>query len=236
MKSSTAVAQKQTDLKSTPPPRKPFYEFVKRVFDFVASLIGSIILLIPMLIIAIVIFAKDRGNPIYAQVRVGKGGKDIKVYKFRSMKKYAEHLRKYLTYEQVQEYRKEYKLPDDPRLLGYKNKGDGAICFGAKLRKSSIDELVQILFNILILGNMSVVGPRPIIREELERYYTPEEQKLLLSVKPGLTGYWQAYARNDVMYDDGKRQEMELYYIENRSIWFDIKILFKSAGAVLKGR
>ena len=74
----------------------------------------------------------------------------------------------------------------------------------------SIDELPQILFNICILGNMSVVGPRPILQSELEENYTPEEQKLLLSVKPGLTGYWQAYARNDVGYQNHERQEMEL--------------------------
>ena len=77
-------------------------------------------------------------------------------------------------------------------------------------------------------------GPRPILQEELERYYTPEQQKALLSVKPGLTGYWQAYARNNAKYDTGERQGMELYYIENRSAVLDIKIVFATALAVLK--
>ena len=81
---------------------------------------------------------------------------------------------------------------------------------------------------------MSVVGPRPVIREELEEHYTPEEQEKLLSAKPGLTGYWQAKARNNASYETGERQKMELYYVENRSIWLDIRILFATVGAVLR--
>lgn len=83
---------------------------------------------------------------------------------------------------------------------------------------------------------MSIVGPRPIIESELLENYSPEEQKLLLSVKPGLTGYWQAYARNNIGYVDGERQKMELYYVHNRSVLLDIKILFKTVGTVLRGR
>ena len=139
-----------------------------------------------------------------------------------------------LTPEQLAEYKKEYKLKDDPRLIGYKKAGDGNKCFGAKLRRMSLDELPQIMMNILILGNMSVFGPRPIIKSELKENYTPEEQKLLLSVKPGLTGYWQAYARNNVGYVNGERQKMELYYIHNRSFLLDIKIIFKTIITVLK--
>ena len=136
--------------------------------------------------------------------------------------------------EQLAEYKKEYKLKDDPRLIGYKSAGDGDKCFGAKLRRMSLDELPQILVNILLLGNMSVVGPRPIVESELKENYTPEEQKLLLSVKPGLTGYWQAYARNNAGYANGERQKMELYYISNRSFGLDIKIIFKTIITVLK--
>lgn len=125
-------------------------------------------------------------------------------------------------------------MKDDPRLIGYKSAGDGDKCFGAKLRRMSLDELPQILVNILLLGNMSVVGPRPIVESELKENYTPEEQKLLLSVKPGLTGYWQAYARNNAGYANGERQKMELYYISNRSFGLDIKIIFKTIITVLK--
>jgi lipopolysaccharide/colanic/teichoic acid biosynthesis glycosyltransferase len=214
---------------------KPVYSAIKRIFDFISSLCVSVVLLIPMLIIAVIIMIKDFGNPIYAQKRMGRDGKILKVYKFRSMKKGADNLEEMLTPEQLEEYRKEYKLSDDPRLIGYKKPGDGSKCFGARIRRASLDELVQILINICILGNMSVIGPRPILKEELEENYTHEQQKILLSVKPGLTGYWQAYGRNNVCYKDGKRQEMELYYVKNRSVSLDIKILFKTVEAVLKG-
>ncbi|MCH5348936.1 MAG: sugar transferase [Oscillospiraceae bacterium] len=215
---------------------KPVYDFFKRIFDFVSALAASIVLLIPMAIICIVIMIKDPGNPFFLHKRLGKDFKEIDVFKFRCMKEGAENIEKTLTPKQQAEYKKEYKLSDDPRLIGYEKPGDGETCFGAKMRRTSIDEIPQILFNILIKGNMSVVGPRPILRSELEENYTPEEQKLLLSVKPGLTGYWQAYARNTVGYVTGKRQEMELYYIRNRSFLFDMKIILKTVTAVLFGR
>ena len=213
---------------------RPIYGFFKRLADFTLSLIASVVLIIPMALVALAIVVKDPGNPFYIQTRVGKNGKDLKILKFRTMRKGADKLENMLTPEQLEEYKREYKLDDDPRLIGYKKPGDGSKCFGAILRKMSIDELPQIIWNICIKGDMSLVGPRPILREELERYYTPEQQEALLSVKPGLTGYWQAYARNNAKYDTGERQGMELYYIENRSAAMDIKIVFATALAVLK--
>lgn len=215
---------------------KPAYNFIKRVFDIISSFAASILLLIPILVISVIIIAEDGWSPFYLHKRVGKKGKKISVYKFRSMKKGADNLEKMLTPEQLAEYKKEYKLVDDPRLIGYKNAGDSSKCFGSKLRRMSIDELPQILVNILILGNMSVVGPRPILESELNENYTPEEQKLLLSVKPGLTGYWQAYARNNIGYENGERQKMELFYVQNRSFIMDIKIIFKTVSTVLGRR
>ena len=212
---------------------KPVYDFFKRVFDIISSLIVSIILLIPLGIISLMIVIKDKGSPFYFHKRVGKNHTEIKVCKLRSMKKNADDLEKMLTLEQLEEYKKEYKIMDDPRLIGYKKAGDGDKCFGARLRRMSLDELPQIPINILLRGDMSVVGPRPIIQSELEENYTPEEQKLLLSVKPGLTGYWQAYARNGALYETGERQKMELYYVHNRSVWLDMKILFKTVETVL---
>lgn len=209
------------------------YLILKRCFDFVSSLCVSIILLIPMVILAAIIMIKDPGSPFYMQKRVGQNGKEIGVLKFRSMRKNADHLEEMLTPEQLERYRKEYKLEDDPRLIGYKKAGDGNKCFGAIIRRASLDELPQIVWNICIKGNMSVVGPRPILHDELLENYTPEEQKLLLSAKPGLTGYWQAYARNNATYDTGKRQSMELYYVKNASFWLDIKIIFATIGAVI---
>jgi len=215
---------------------KPVYDFFKRVFDILASFFATIILIIPMVIISLVIVLKDKGNPFYFHKRIGKNGNSLRVCKFRSMKIGADNLEKMLTPEQLAEYRKEYKLKDDPRLIGYKKPGDGKNCFGSKIRCWSLDELPQITYNILIKGDMTIVGPRPIIEDELSDHYSEEERKVLLSVKPGLTGYWQAYARNNVGYENGKRQKMELYYVKNRSTWLDIKILFKTVGTVLFGK
>lgn len=223
-----------------PKKRKGFfyviYLGVKRLFDFISSLVVSILILLPILVVAFIVICKDFGSPFYKQKRVGKKGKTLKVWKIRSMKKGADNLEKMLTPEQLEEYKKEYKLDDDPRLIGYKKAGDGinGKCFGSKIRRTSIDELPQILFNICILGNMSVVGPRPMLNEELDSNYTPEQKALLLSAKPGLTGYWQAYARNNATYESGERQKMELYYIEHRSLWLDTKIVFKTFFSVLK--
>lgn len=201
------------------------YELTKRVFDFITSLLASIVLIIPCLIIAVIIFITDPGNPFFVQERIGKDMKVIKVVKFRSMVKNAEDVKTMLSPEEYERYIKEFKLDNDPRLLPHG--------VGNAIRKLSIDELPQIFFNILLKGDMSVIGPRPILPEELELHYTPEQQRLLTSLKPGLTGYWQAYARNNAKYENGERQKMELYYVRNRGIWTDIKILFRSILAVI---
>ena len=213
---------------------KPIYVFFKRFFDILLSAIASIVLLIPVLLLAIFIMVKDPGNPFYIHTRIGKGHKSIKILKLRSMKTGADRLEEMLTPEQLEEYKREYKIRDDPRLIGWKKPGDGDKCFGARLRQWSLDEVPQIFWNVLFKGDMSLVGPRPIMADELNEHYTPEQQKLLLSVKPGLTGYWQAYARNDAMYEDGKRQQMELWYVQNRSLWLDLKIIFATVGAVIR--
>lgn len=212
------------------------YLLIKRIFDFFSSFFVGLLIIIPVLFLAFIVICKDFGNPFYKQRRMGKKGKRLKVWKIRSMVKKADNLEDMLTPEELEEYRREQKLDDDPRLLGYKKKGDGKNrkCLGAKIRAMSLDELPQIIFNICILGNMSVVGPRPVLEEELDTHYTPEQKKLLLTAKPGLTGYWQAYARNDATYASGERQKMELYYIEHCSLWLDIKIIFKTVLSVLK--
>lgn len=214
--------------------RKPVFDFFKRIFDILASLIGVIILSPVFLIVSILIFAEDKGNPIYCQTRIGKNGKPFKMYKFRSMKIGADKLEEMLSAEQIREYKKEFKLKDDPRLIGYRKSGDSKSCFGAIIRKTSIDEIPQILFNVLLRGDMSLIGPRPLLKEELEKNYTDDEQILFTSVKPGLTGYWQAYARNDATYESGIRQKMELHYIRKRSVWMDVRILFKTVSSVIR--
>lgn len=205
--------------------KKFLFLFLKRIFDFVSSFIVSIIILIPCILIMVVIIIADPGNPFYCHQRMGRNGKAINVVKFRSMKKNADQLTKYLTAEQIEQYQREYKIDNDPRLLPHG--------IGEFIRKTSLDELPQIIVNICVLGNMSVVGPRPVVKSELESKYTKEEQKLLLSVKPGLTGYWQAYARNNAKYENGERQAMELKYCREQSALMDFKIIIRSIYSVL---
>lgn len=209
------------------------YAFFKRFLDIILALLGGLVFLLPLTLICLAILIRDFGNPFYTQARVGKNGKPFYLAKLRSMRKDADNVHRMLDEEQLRQYYNEYKLDDDPRLIGWKKEGDGRRCFGAWIRKLSMDELPQIYWNILIKGNMSVIGPRPILRDELERHYTKEEQEKLLSIKPGLTGYWQAYARNNATYETGQRQKMELYYVDNRCLWLDLKILFATVGAVL---
>lgn len=213
-----------------------FYLALKRCFDFLFTLVVSLILLIPLGLLSVLVMLMDKGSPFYVQERVGRNGRTLRMAKLRSMKSGADDLEKMLTPEQLAEYLREYKLADDPRLIGYKKEGDGQKCFGAFIRRSSLDELPQIIWNICIKGDMSLVGPRPILRDELEKNYTPEQQKRLLSVKPGLTGYWQAYARNNATYETGERQQMELYYVEHAGVWMDIRILFETVIAVILKR
>ena len=206
-------------------PRKvsTFYYFVKRVWDIFFSIL-LLLLTSPVTILVFIILAFCRnGTPIYADERVGKNGKTIKVLKFRSMYKDADdNPRKYLNDEQYEQFIKERKVDNDPRITK----------FGKIIRKTSIDELPQ-LFNILG-GSMSAVGNRPITTQELEANYKEDQQKVFLSARPGLTGWWQVSGRNNVEYYNGERQKIELEYFEKRSIGFDIKIMFKTIPAVLK--
>ena len=206
------------------------YACVKRCFDFAASLCGSIVLFIPMVITALLIVWKDPGNPFFAQKRVGRDGREIRILKFRSMKIGADDLEKMLTPEQMEEYVREYKLKDDPRLIGYKRPGDGRKCFGAMLRRTSIDEVPQILYNILWKGDMSLVGPRPLLVEYLP-YYT-EKERLRHSVRPGLTGLAQVNGRNFVAWD--QRLALDCEYVSNITFVGDCKILLRTVIVTLK--
>lgn len=192
---------------------------LKRAGDIIGACIGLMLTLPITLITAILIKLEDGGPVLYVSKRVGQHGKEFSIYKFRSMKLNADKLEDMLTPEELEQYYREYKLENDPRVTR----------IGAVIRKFSIDELPQ-LINI-IKGDMSFVGPRPLVEKETQLYGAKRE--LLLSLKPGLTGYWQAYGRNNVTYESGKRQEMELYYIEQFSWWFDIKIMIRTVKAVL---
>ena len=196
------------------------YRAVKRALDVVLSAVGMVALAPVMLLICAIIKLDTPGPAIYIHHRIGKNGKPLPLYKFRTMRVGAENMLDTFTPKQRKEWDQNFKLDDDPRITRV----------GRFLRKSSLDELPQLL-NIF-RGDLSIVGPRPVVPVELERY--GEDKEKFLSVIPGLTGYWQAYTRSDGSYEE--RMRMELYYVENANLWWDIKIFCATFGAVLKGR
>lgn len=197
---------------------KKVYIKVKRVIDVILASIALILLSPLFAIIAIAIKIDSKGPVFFAHKRIGKNGKIIKLYKFRSMVINAEELIKAFTPEQMREYKENYKLTNDPRITKV----------GKFLRKTSLDELPQ-LINI-INGDLSIIGPRPVVADELEKYGVNKDK--FLSVTPGLTGYWAANGRSNTTYE--QRMEMELYYIDNLSLKMDIKVFFKTILSVVK--
>ena len=200
--------------------KKPVYTVLKRISDLVISSVAAVVLSPLMLVISVCIVAEDGFPVFYRPTRVGYRGRPIVVLKFRTMKNNADRLEETLTQEQLEEYKKNFKLEKDPRITKV----------GAFLRKTSLDELPQ-LFNI-ISGKLSLVGPRPVLQEETELY--GEDRDLLLSCKPGLTGLWQAKGRSNVTYEDGARQALELTYVRERGFLLDLKILIWTVGAVIR--
>lgn len=197
-----------------------FYRFFKRLFDFVFSLCVSVVLVIPVAIVCAFICLESPGNPLYTQERVGKGGKTIKILKLRSMVADAGNVRKYLSPEQLHQWEVERKVDDDPRITKV----------GQFIRKCSIDEMPQFL-NVLN-GDLSVIGPRPITKDELEQHFSDEEKAELLSVQPGITGLWQATDRNAATFESGLRQKIELHYVRNRCFRMDWKCFTGTFGAM----
>lgn len=196
------------------------YRFVKRLFDLVFSLLMSVLLLIPIAVVCALISLESPGSPMYTQVRVGKGGKTIKIFKLRSMVADAGDVRKYLSPEQLHQWEVERKVDDDPRITKV----------GQFIRKCSIDEMPQFL-NVLN-GDLSVIGPRPITKDELEQHFSDEEKAELLSVQPGITGLWQATDRNEATFESGLRQKIELRYVQNRCFRMDWKCFTGTFGAM----
>lgn len=211
------VPTKEPDMTMLNVEKKTIYSFFKRAFDIVSSLLGLILLLAPLLIIALIIVIDSPGaSPIYVQERVGKNGHKFKFYKFRSMIPNAEHM----IHELLQKNEMDgpvFKMKDDPRITR----------FGRFIRMTGVDELPQ-LWNVL-KGEMSLVGPRPPLPREVEMY--TEHQYKRLSVTPGITCYWQIQPkRNSLTFDQWLT--LDLKYIAERGFWTDIKILFKTIGAV----
>lgn len=197
------------------------YLFWKRVFDVSLSLLALVVLLPLLLLTALVIYIDDpNGSPIFSQVRCGKDGKTFKLYKFRSMCIGAEAMLGNLI-KQNEMSGPAFKIKNDPRITRV----------GRFIRKTSIDELPQ-LINIL-RGDMSIVGPRPPLPREVAMYN--EVQMLRLSVKPGLTCYWQIQPnRNQISFDDWV--QLDLCYIRERNLWLDWKIICKTFKVVIQGQ
>ncbi len=202
---------------------------VKRGFDIVASLLGLIVLSPLFLVIAIIIKLTDPGKVFYRHRRLSRTGNHIEVYKFRSMheqystggafsgKSELQIFKEMNRPDLMDEFKRDQKVKNDPRISP----------FGSFLRATSLDELPQ-LINIL-LGNISLVGPRPIVDNELDKYGSG--QSTLLSLKPGLTGLWQVSGRNDISYEE--RVKLDIYYIENWSLWLDIRIILRTVLIIL---
>ncbi len=194
------------------------YLFAKRTFDIVVSFLALVVLFPFLLIFALAIVIDDpKGSPIFAQTRKGKNGKPFKLYKFRSMVVDAEKQLDDLL-DKNEMTGPVFKIKDDPRITRV----------GKFYRRASIDELPQ-LWNVL-KGDMSFVGPRPPLPREVDQYNEYQMQRL--AVKPGLTCYWQIMPeRNDIQFDEWL--ELDLKYIRERSVLVDLKIFFKTIGAVL---
>lgn len=196
------------------------YRLIKRIFDFILSLIGIAIMSPLFLIISIMIKCDTKGPVFFKQRRIGLNGKPLYIYKFRTMVTNAEELIASFTPEQKKEWEESYKLKDDPRITRV----------GKILRKTSLDELPQ-LINI-IKGEMSIIGPRPVVEEELSWY--GNDVDLVLSVKPGLTGWWAVNGRSEVPYP--KRCDLELYYVKNASLALDVRILLGTLKVIFSQR
>ena len=187
------------------------YEFLKRAVDIICSLIGLIVLMPILVVVAILIRIESKGSIIFAQDRVGKYGNVFKMYKFRSMVFNAEELKEKLAVDN-ERTGPMFKIKNDPRITN----------IGRFIRKTSIDELPQ-LVNIL-KGEMSIVGPRPSLPKEVKCF--EEWMMERLSIKPGLTCYWQVAGRNDIEFTEWMK--LDIKYIKERSILIDTKLILKT--------
>ena len=195
----------------------------KRIFDLVATVVGGLLILPILLILAVLVGIDNKGRIIFAHRRVGRKGKLFPCYKFQSMVPDAqERLEEYLAKNPAarEEWEESFKLANDPRVTK----------LGGFLRKTSLDELPQ-LWNVL-MGDMSLVGPRPIVTKEIERYGDYIREYYMVS--PGITGMWQVNGRSDTTYEE--RVAMDTWYVRNWSVWIDLVYLFKTVKTVFTGK
>ena len=196
------------------------YFGIKRIFDLLCALVGTLLLL-PVAIVTKIAYliSGDKKSILYTQKRIGKNGKIIHIYKFRSMVYNADEVLKELLKQP--EYKKEWdlnqKFENDPRITK----------IGNILRKTSLDELPQ--FINVFKGDMALIGPRPLVEGELDAHNG--NHKIYESVRPGISGWWACNGRSATTYE--KRLELEYYYCQNCSLLLDIKCIFKTIGAVI---
>ncbi len=199
------------------------YLVFKRAFDVVFSAAVCIALAIPVAVACVAICVDTPGKPFFRQERIGKGGKRIHIFKLRTMVADAnEHPERYMTSVQLETWRREQKLDNDPRVTR----------MGRVLRRTSLDELPQFL-NVLI-GDLSVIGPRPVTLEETYEYGDARDE--VLACKPGITGWWAATDRNDSTWQSGQRQARELFYVRHQSLGLDARVFVKTFKAMRKGK
>lgn len=199
------------------------YHVVKRTFDIVFSAVVCLILVIPMALVCAAICIDSPGSPVFRQCRIGLHGKPIYIYKLRTMVADAhEHPERYMTAEQLEQWKREQKVDDDPRITR----------MGHFLRRTSLDELPQFL-NVL-KGDLSVIGPRPVTEEETWEY--GDARDLVLSVKPGITGWWQVTQRNEATWANGSRQMLEVFYARHASLALDARIFVRTFKAMRTGK
>ena len=214
------INKENTIAKDSASIRTSIYLKVKRLFDIIFGILG-IIALVPVTLIVLIVnvLNKDYSSVFYTHTRIGKNGKEFKLYKFRSMVPNADEVLKKLLKQK--KYKKEWaenqKLENDPRITK----------IGKILRKTSLDELPQFI-NVL-KGDMSLIGPRPLIKGELDEHNG--NHAIYESVKPGITGWWACNGRSATTYE--KRLELEYYYVKNISLLLDIKCVFLTIKAVI---
>lgn len=195
------------------------YRVAKRAFDVCFSLGVLTAFAIPGALLGAAISLESPGGPLFRQRRIGKNGKEIRIFKFRSMYSDAhDHPEKYLNEAQMMQWKREQKVDDDPRVTR----------IGKVIRKTSLDEIPQFI-NVLA-GDMSVIGPRPVTIAETYEFGDSRDKVLL--VRPGITGWWQVTDRNDATWKNGKRQQLELWYVDSASLKVDALIFVKTFGAM----
>ena len=211
------------DTVPAPRPGGAGYRIVKRVFDILFSAVVCFLLALPVAVLCVLVVIDSPGAPFFRQQRIGLNGKSIRIWKIRTMVADAHtNPERYMNPEQLEQWEREQKVDDDPRITRV----------GRILRNTSLDELPQ-FFNVL-MGDLSVIGPRPVTREETYEFGNARDE--FLSVKPGITGWWQVTERNNATWENGDRQMLELFYVRHASFALDLRIFIRTFKAMTTGR